>query len=52
MIDRKPFIIRKPITGIFGYVYLTTCLINDKKYIGQHKHNRIQWIAATLVVGL
>lgn len=35
---RSPIIINRcPITHIYGYVYLTTCIENNKRYIGQHK---------------
>ena len=25
---------------MYGYIYLTTCIINNKKYIGMHKYNK------------
>ena len=38
---RVPFITRVPITNkIYGYIYLTTCIVNEKQYIGQHKWNK------------
>lgn len=26
---------------MYGYVYMTTCLVNNKKYIGQHKSSTL-----------
>lgn len=37
---RVPIVTRIPFTSIYGYIYCTTCLINNKKYIGQHKWDK------------
>lgn len=31
---------RRPILIVYGYVYLTTNSVNNRKYIGQHTHNK------------
>lgn len=40
MTERVPIILDKqfecPYENVYGYIYMTTCLINNKKYIGQH----------------
>lgn len=36
-IVRKPIITRVPIRRVYGYIYLTTCNITGKQYIGRRK---------------
>lgn len=31
---------RRPILNVYGYIYMTTNLVNSKKYIGKHTHNK------------